>query len=469
MGSTGSKLISFRGILRPPPLRLTAFLACAVISLSAAGALPVLADTTTPAPDLRQTARDYFVSANYDKAIETYNALLSQQPPDALSIKIDLGLCYKAAKDYPNALKLFAEVASSDSTRKVEALFFTEDSYCEQGKVPDAVTVLTRAYNECPEARADVLLRRAARLCDIGKYEECYADYQEFVANFPDRKEAIAAFSPRLPELRLRSAGIFDGPASALEAEWDAAKAQGNDDAYVELVGCRLGLAYKTAKEYDKAIRVFQETAKNATGDRYREITFWTLDSLTEPRRNEEALSLMNTLLAQRPDWKAPLLYRRAVCLGELRRTDECVACWEQLINECPAAQEAVTAQVALADVELFTKRETAAARARLQRMIHDYPDYPDPLYVRDAIATTYYAEGDFARAAEAYAEGLRQSNYGTWHPFLLYMMGDCYKNLGDTAKAKEAWDKLLSLYPGDSWVPLVPNLCEQNIEEAAR
>ena len=191
----------------PPPLRSIAPACLCLLVVAALIASPLFAQAqasdTTPAAtqDLRQTALSFRAQQDYDKAIECYTALLAQNPTDVLSIKVDLGLCYKAKKDYSNAMPLFTEVAASQDGRKAWAMFYIEDCYCEQGKIADAVAELTKAYTECPEARADVLLRRAARQCDIQKYKEALADYEEFLAKYPDKKELIATFSARLPEI----------------------------------------------------------------------------------------------------------------------------------------------------------------------------------------------------------------------------------------------------------------------------
>ena len=256
----------FRGSHHLPPLRLIPTACISLFVLAAAIASPIFAQAQ--ATDLTPAA------------------------------KLELGLRYKAAKDYAKAMPLFAEVAASQDSGKARAMFYIEDCYCEQGKIADAVAELTKAYSECPEARADVLLRRAARQCSIQKYKEGLADYEEFLANYPDKQDLVATISANLPEIRLRAAGLFDGPAAALEVEWTRAKNASDDPAYVKLAGFRLaecclkerlwpkgaevhaaliqdypadapqlkiglGLCRKGQKQYDTAIQTFTDIAAN--------------------------------------------------------------------------------------------------------------------------------------------------------------------------------------------------------------
>ena len=415
------------------------------LTLAALIAYPIFAqsqatDTPVAAQDLRQTALGFRNAQDFDKAIETYKALLAQNPTDTLSIKVDLGLCYKAKKDYANAMPLFTEVASSQDKRKAESMFFIEDCCCEQGKIADAVAELTVAYNECPEARTDFLLRRAARQCDIQKYKEALADYQEFLAKYPDKTDLIATFSARLPEIKLRATGLFDGPASGLETEWTRAKGDGSDPVYANLVACRLGLACKSGQDYRKAIAIFEDLAKDAQGDRCRELTFWALDCLTEQDKNEDALAYLDKMLAAHPDWKYLIDYRCACCLSELARPEEAIAGLNEYLAETPDTEFAKNVEVMIANITLAAFGKPDEARSLLEKVIADHPDYPGMIEARSLVANCAYDKQNYAEAAELHEAAFGCPEYGTFKSFIQYMIGDCYAQIADYTNAFQAW-----------------------------
>ena len=485
----------FRGAHYPPPLRLILTACISVLILAAAIASPVQAQaqaTDTPpaaTQDLRQTALGFRNAQDYDKAIECYTALLAQNPADALSIKVDLGLCYKAKKDYSNAMPLFTEVAASQDGRKAWAMFYIEDCHCEQGKIADAVAELTQAYTDCPDARADVLLRRAARQCDIQKYKEALADYDEFLAKYPDKKELIATFSARLPEVKLRATGLFDGPASGLEAEWARAKTEGSDPAYVKLVSYRLGeccmrdqlwvraaevyeglvsqypddlisnkaslgLAYKGGKDYSKAIPLFEDAANSTQGDKCREFTFWALDCLTEQKKSKEAIAYLDKMLAAHPDWKHLIDYRRACCLCDLRQLDSAIGVLRDYIAETPDKDFARNAELMIAQITRSGLRKPDDARVLVEAFVKDHPDYPGIIEAHTLLAGCAYMKHDYAAAAELYKSASEMPEIGNFRPFDQYMVGDCYAHIEDYTRAVEAWTKLKDTYPNDSWTP---------------
>ncbi len=398
----------------PPPLRSIAPACLCLLAVAAFIASPIFAQaqaTDTPlaaAQDLRQTALGFRNAQDFDKAIETYKALLAENPPDALSIKVDLGLVYKAKKDYANAMPLFTEVASSQDKRKAESMFYIEDCYCEQGKIADAVAELTKAYNECPDRRGDVLLRRAARQCDIQKYKEALADYQEFLANYPDKKDLTATFSARLPEIKLRATGLFDGPATALETEWANAKNANADPAYIKLVGFRLadrclaeqawpkgakvhalliqdypadelqlkmglGLCQKGQKQYDKATQTFTEIADKDNA-RAVQALFLIEDCLSEQRKYADCVAHLTNMLADHPEAEAEIRMRRAARLGDARKSAECLADLLEVEKTSPERYNEARLGEGLARLTIGQKTKDAAELAKGIQILQSYP-----------------------------------------------------------------------------------------------
>lgn len=490
---TSSSPRPFWGLSAPPPLRSIAPACLCLLTIAVLVASPIFAQAqatdTTPAPpqDLRQTALAYRQKQNYDKAIECYTTLLAQSPADALSIKVDLGLSYKAKKDYSNAMPLFTEVAASQDKLKARAMFYIEDCYCEQGKIADAVVELTKAYNECPEARADVLLRRAARQCDIQKYKEGLADYEEFMAKYPEKTELIALFSGRLFEIKLRAAGVYDGPVALLDAEWIKAKA-GNDAAYTKVVGYRLGevclrdtnwpkaaevyetllrdypadaaehraslaLAYKGMKDYVKAMPLLNEMAQNRVSPRSKNAPLWIADCMAEQSKYQEAVDYLKSIQSSRTDLGAAILLKLAAIHGDnMYQYKDAKSELQQIITNYPNSPEATVAEVGMAELVLFIDRKPAEARTRLDKFVSEHPDYPDMICVRRTIATCPYREGKYAEAAVLFEKALELPDTGTWHPYLMYMACHCYLSAGARADARAVYVRMEAKYAHDDW-----------------
>lgn len=374
----------FRGS-DPPPLRLIASACLCLLTLAVLIASPIIAQAQ--ATDLTAAA------------------------------KLERGLSYKAAKDYANAMPLFADVAASQDKLKAQAMFYVEDCYCEQGKIADAVAELTKAYNECPERRADVLLRRAARQCDIQKYKEALADYQEFVTNYPDNTDLVATFSARLPEIKLRAAGLYEGPAAALETEWANAKSANADPAYIKLAGFRLadvclrdqqwakgldvhailiqdypdqtarlgmglGLCQKGLKQYDTAIQTFNDIAEKDEAHAF-EARFLVEDCLSEQHKDADCVAHLTKMLADYPEAKAEILMRRAARLGDQVKCKESLA--DLLEVEATSTERYAEARLGegLARLEIGKGTKDAAELAKGIQILQSYPTaFPnDPVF----------------------------------------------------------------------------------------
>ncbi len=403
---------------RPPPLRSIAPACLCLLTLAAFTASPIIAqaqatDTPPAAQDLRQTALGFRNAQDFDKAIEIYEALLAENPPDALSIKVDLGLCYKAKKDYSNAMPLFTEVASSQDKLKAQAMFFIEDCCCEQGKIADAVAELTKAYDECPDARVDVLLRRAARQCDIQRYEEALADYRELLRGFPNNEYATT-FRIRIADITFRLNGKTPEFTAALQAAADAVKAESlisergrslwrtlgrvfldtkqweeaaavyrslvqqypRDSAADRL---SLGLACKGLGDYPSAMALLDGVERDEAGGLSSTALLLKEDCLTEQHKCQEAVDYLTGLLAEHPELRESILSRRAARNSDLKHWDEALSDLAELQSNYPDMRADATLGEGLVRLAKgnATKDEAEAKRGIeiLERFQSDFPD----------------------------------------------------------------------------------------------
>jgi len=573
-------------------------------------------NSSVPAADLRQQARDYLAKGDYDKAIECFTILVAQNPPDVLILKADLGLCYKFKRDYAKAMPLFAEVGAVPGPRQAQVLFWTEDCYCEQGKLDSAIATLTKAYTTCPDARIHVLTRRAARYEQNGQFKEAIADLRERIAAYPNdkmtkgcliriagllyrasgqtaeftgalqtayataasksaspeeakslktelgnaclaiedamwaqdkkseaidwltrmmtdqpdakgetlirlfvRHEALGKFKDVVADAREfvdscpddPSAGVFavkaveyafkdsgDCPESQATLEWAlkaiespskdpkdvksledglgtafirAGRFDRAEQLYKALLGIypddpvlttNLALVYRGKCDYEKAMPLLSQVAMDAQDDIQLEAISRYGDCLTDQHKYEEAVAYLAAQCSQHPDYEAQLLSKRAKCLrDDLLRYDEAKADLQRIVDSHPDAPEALTADLGVANILLYCEKDTSEARARLQAFRSKHPDYPDALSVCDSVAACCYTEQRYADAAKLYEYGLGFRETGTWHPFFLYMMGDCYAHTGEVDKAISAWDRLVRKFPDNCWTPIAKGRME--------
>ena len=214
-----------------------------------------------------------------------------------------------------------------------------------------------------------------------------------------------------------------------------------------------LAICYKAERDYAKATPLFEEVAQSAEGTRLFEASFWVLDCLTEQEKNEEAIVYLDKMLADHPDWKYLIDYRRACCLCELQRHQEAVELLKQYLAETPDKDFARNVEVMIANITLAAFGKPDEARVLLEKVIADHPDYPGMIEVRSLVANCAYDKQNYAEAAELYKAAFECPEYGTFRPFIQYMIGDCYAQIEDYTKAFPAWDKLKDLFPSDCWV----------------
>jgi tol-pal system protein YbgF len=87
-------------------------------------------------------------------------------------------------------------------------------------------------------------------------------------------------------------------------------------------------------------------------------------------------------------------------------------------------------------------------ALAGLARFVSEHPDHPyadNALYWRGEIE---YAQRDYPRALRSFGDLLRRYPRGNKVPDALLRIGLCYRQMGDSARARRVLDRLRMQYP---------------------
>lgn len=74
----------------------------------------------------------------------------------------------------------------------------------------------------------------------------------------------------------------------------------------------------------------------------------------------------------------------------------------------------------------------------------HSYGPYSE--------AETFYNKGNYPKAIEKYQEYLAVNPQGTMAAIAEYYIAKSYVASGDTAKAREGFERVVTLYPQTSW-----------------
>jgi tetratricopeptide (TPR) repeat protein len=492
------------------PRNLVLLSTCSFVLLSGATCIPpacaqsptsatALSSSALSLQDLRQRVREYLASGNYDAAITILRQLLDRNPSDILDVKANLGLCYKMKRDYANAMPMLVAAGSVAGPRQAEALFWIEDCCCEQGKLDMAVGHLDRMYAEHPELRAQVLGRRLARLNDLGLYKEALADQRELLASHPG-SELARIWKVTLAGLVYKVEGESPAFGAALDDAFAAAQSEPAADAaknlWYQLGGiCTsaqqwdravslyrsllqrypedqtanqicVGLAYKGKRDYPNALIELKKVVGVTDPFQQKDLAFFILDCLTEQSKSEEAMTYLDRLLAEHPDWKERILYRRAICRSEgLAQHREAVADLEEYLSLYPASEDAARVKMTIAEIKLYGLAQSAEARQLLNAIIAAHPDFADMIFAKHELAFCSYTEGKYAEAAPMFEDAIKSPELGNFRALCLYMAADAYARAGNADKCREAVRKMVVSYPDDPWTKLAPNTILPTLE----
>jgi len=117
-----------------------------------------------------------------------------------------------------------------------------------------------------------------------------------------------------------------------------------------------------------------------------------------------------------------------------------------------PAAAPAYDAAMSLVNARQYEKALDALAAFLVRWPDHPYAD--NAMYWR---GECYFARGDYRRASEQFEGVMARFPAGDKVPDALLKLGITRQKLGDPAKAKESFDRLLQLYPQSEAARRIP------------
>ncbi len=109
------------------------------------------------------------------------------------------------------------------------------------------------------------------------------------------------------------------------------------------------------------------------------------------------------------------------------------------------------------AAIGLVNGRQYDRAQEALSAFLLRWPDHP---YAENALywrGESYYARGEYLRAAEQFESVLTRAGSGNKAPDALLKIGMCHDRLGATERAKEYWERLRRDYPRSDAAKRIP------------
>ncbi|MBX2966670.1 MAG: tetratricopeptide repeat protein [Cyclobacteriaceae bacterium] len=199
----------------------------------------------------------YYVSKNYQEAVNTYNQARKLNSPDDDYILFQTGVINGILRKYPDARNQFNVLISSypKSQYRDEAFFQRSQFEIEQGNYEAAATGLTQLINEGSGSRflPYAYMRRAASYFNLKQYDKTVNDYAAIIQKFPTHPVAHQVLLPLQEALGLANrSDEFDKHLAAFKGanpedknlevvEFEAAKTQYFNQQYVRAIN-----AFKT-------------------------------------------------------------------------------------------------------------------------------------------------------------------------------------------------------------------------------
>lgn len=404
----------------------------------------------------------YYARTNLTQMATVLDELVQAYPNNPIDVDAYFFLGYIANKDahYDDAVDyLYASIeAATDNPRALECLNQIAQAYFDKAKSMGAPTILSDAKKD---------LYRQALLDSANAYEE-------ILLNYPDTDQALQAI-PGIAE----SIGF--------------------------LVRYQLMTEKEAAAYYNTAI------ARRPEDSNWKARLLFSMGRyLLKSDRKEQALKTFGDALAANPDvvLSASMLTDYAEALKEVKDLDKAEAIYNKVIKNYPNDPLALApAWFGLAEIkfqqEKFAKDQPDSAQQYYEKVLKEYGWYEPGKQAKVRLAMIYEKQGQFdqaekmftavwkdekgdaklgamlgvARCQLARSEQLKKSGriqeykdllrvtdenltkliilYETFDDYVaeaLWLKGQAYELVGDQAKARETYDRLVKQYQKSPW-----------------
>lgn len=220
----------------------------------------------------------YYVSKNYQEAVNTYNLARRLNSPDDDYILFQTGVINGILRKYPDARNQFNVLISSypKSQYRDEAIFQRAQFEIEQGNYETAANGLTQLISEGGGSRflPYAYMRRAASYFNLKQYDKTVSDYAAVIQKFPTHPVAQQVLLPLQEALGLANrSDEFDQYLAAFKS----ANPEGKN---LEVVEFEAAKTQYFNQQYARAISAFKNFLATYAGSaRTQEATYYLAES----------------------------------------------------------------------------------------------------------------------------------------------------------------------------------------------
>ena len=345
----------------------------------------------------------------YAEAAGSFDALLAAYPQSPYTGEAArmLGESYAALGDAARAREAFARAESlgtASAETRAEVAF--QDAYArfrgrEYAAAVPALLAVAGADPDGPRA-GEALFWAGEAAFQAGEYARAEAILRDFLARFPDHRQATPArYVLAWTYFKRRD---YAAAATGFERFLSAYQRSAESVPYYADALLRLGDAYYALGRYDEARQVYARVP-SATADRQGGdyALYQTAQAFGSQGRTDDALAAYARLLAEYPssDLYAQALVARAALQAARGDYEPAVADYERVLAERPRSDAAARALLGVGDVRANQERyedAEAAYRAVLAR-------YPASPLMTDALDGLAFALAEQGRGGEVDAE----------------------------------------------------------------
>lgn len=435
-------------------------------------------------------AENEFLEGRYEPAVKAYRGLLDEQNDElrAATIKLRLGTALVRLKRPSEAAKVLVEATSNDNDAMRPAWLMLGDIAFEQSQWADASGHFTKYLDgglDVPTAD-DALLKLGLAEQRQGHPDTALKAFDKLLNHFEDSPQrAQARFERGQALLALKQ------PEDAAK-EFERVLEESRDSRFAPYALTHLGTIAQQAGRLDEAAKRFDEAAQAAPqgevaadaalqsalsmlaaekyGDAEKALATFLDSHSAHPRAGEararraialarlnrpaDAIKEMDALERDAAATLDPALlhtlrYEKAWCLRSSGREVDALPIYKSLLDS-PDRQLAAQSALELADIDMRAKRFSAASELLRRIKPDESTDAALLEQISYRVAVCEYEQGQFAEAAEAFSEFIKNHPKSAQTASANALCGEALVKAGSPAAAVAKLKRVVEKYPDD-------------------
>jgi TolA-binding protein len=373
----------------------------------------------------------YFRIKDYQNAQRYYEMVSSSSFPEPSThqqVLLQLGEVYLANKKYSKAREVLVKLINTYplSIYNARALVLVGDSFCAQGDVYNGLKVYSNAALSYPQEEWGQWSR--LRLANLGlKKDKDPRIEQEF--NHPDYMNPLKTYEdiiqnsayPELIKSALFSLGIQLYKLGNLEKAYSIFK--------------QVTVEYPESKYYEEAQKYCKEVLQQYIASLYKERDFLAVVKFFLKNQDDIAKSS-----------DARLLYQVASSWYKLGLEGVAIHFYKQAIDHASGDNQlALNIQLDLAEAYI-EKGDYALTEETLHDFLVKYSGQDNSCRAYSLIVATYYHQKKFSHAIRSYLDTLDRCSQNKTSPYLQYLIGRSYQEIGNLSLATKYFDQAFQL-----------------------